>query len=105
MHVTALPVVPTRLSRSFSDGRDFHRSSPVLIAWIGLGIVLFTGTTSFAADAKIEFNRDIRPILSDNCFTCHGQDNGARKAKLRLDDREHALLGGKSEAPGIVPGK
>jgi hypothetical protein len=48
---------------------------------------------------KIEFNRDVRPILSENCFYCHGNDANHRKAKLRLDIREDAL---KKEA--FVPG-
>ena len=39
---------------------------------------------------KIEFNRDIRPILSNHCFVCHGPDNNLRKAKLRLDDEKSA---------------
>lgn len=53
-----------------------------------------------ALPAKIEYNRDIRPILSDNCFYCHGNDPAHRKAKLRLDVREEAL---KKES--FVPGK
>ncbi|MFM8735670.1 MAG: PSD1 and planctomycete cytochrome C domain-containing protein [Pirellulales bacterium] len=52
-----------------------------------------------AADAAIEFNRDIRPVLSDNCFACHGPDASNRKADLRLDLRDAAI-----EAGAIVPG-
>ena len=58
-----------------------------------------------AAGAKIEFQRDIRPILSDRCFKCHGPDVEKRKAKLRLDVREDALKPAKSGEHAIVPGK
>src|SRR5437762_3499108 len=52
------------------------------------------------ASSKIQFNRDVRPILSDNCFRCHGPDKNQRKKGLRLDVREIAL-----EKKAVVPGK
>jgi hypothetical protein len=55
--------------------------------------------------ARIEFNRDVRPILSDNCFHCHGPDKNARKAELRLDIRDQAIRTAESGATPIVPGK
>jgi hypothetical protein len=53
---------------------------------------------------QIGYNRDIRPILSNNCFACHGKDAAARKAELRLDVRENATAVTDGSAP-IVPGK
>ncbi len=52
-----------------------------------------------ARAADVDFTRDVRPILSRHCFKCHGFDDKARKAKLRLDVRENALK------KAIVPGK
>lgn len=52
------------------------------------------------AETPLEYNRDIRPILADNCFACHGADSAARKGDLRLDQRDAAI-----EAGSIAPGK
>ncbi|MDE0263873.1 MAG: PSD1 and planctomycete cytochrome C domain-containing protein [Bryobacterales bacterium] len=51
------------------------------------------------AAERIEFNRDVRPILSENCFACHGPDRNARQVNLRLDRRDDALARGVIE-PG-----
>ena len=70
-----------------------------------LVLILFARSSAPAAQpaapakSSIQFNRDIRPILSEACFACHGPDKNARKGKFRLDDREAAL---KKEA--FVPG-
>jgi hypothetical protein len=56
-----------------------------------------------SAEAPIDYNRDVRPILTKNCFACHGQDDGHRAAKLRLDRRDTAIRPRKRGA-AIVPG-
>jgi len=66
---------------------------------------LVANGASQALPLKIDFTREARPILAQHCFKCHGMDDGARKAKLRLDLRESATKPAKSGDIPIVPGK
>jgi hypothetical protein len=73
-------------------------------AWLRVLHLLLGGVIAASAAAAepptpLDFNRDIRPILSENCFYCHGQDAQKREADLRLDDRSAAVAAG-----AIVPG-
>ncbi len=63
-------------------------------------VVVLCCTTVTFGQGKIEYNRDIRPILAENCFACHGPDSASRKAGLRLDQRDDAIKQG-----AIIPGK
>ncbi len=83
----------------------FHRSilvaAAAAFAWIGSALVSQAAPVS----GKLDFNRDVRPVLNEHCFLCHGFDDKTRKGKLRLDVREDALRGGKSGKAALVPGK
>jgi Protein of unknown function (DUF1553)/Protein of unknown function (DUF1549)/Concanavalin A-like lectin/glucanases superfamily/Planctomycete cytochrome C len=78
----------------------------VPVAWTGrsllaaLGVTVLALTPAGARGGDVRFNRDVRPILAENCFPCHGPDSAARKADLRLDRRDDAL-----QAEVFVPGK
>jgi len=69
-----------------------------------LPIVTVLCATAPVAAQKVEFNRDIRPILSDKCFACHGPDAKNAKSEYRLDTFDHAIteIDG---VKGVVPGK
>ena len=99
-------------TNTFFNFNDFigHTMTSMMTQYLtrclGFGLVVLAGFTAQAPSVeaplptKIEFNRDIRPILSDACFACHGPDKSHRKAKLRLDLRDDAIA-----AKGFVPGK
>lgn len=77
---------------------------PVSRIVLALVFVFELGNSVRAQPAKVDFNRDIRPILSGRCSQCHGPDEKARKAGLRLDMRETALKELKSGNRALVPG-
>ncbi len=70
-----------------------------------LGLCVILGSIASAQDTGPDFNRDVRPILSQYCFKCHGPDDGKREAGLRLDVREAVLRATESGATAITPGK
>ncbi len=80
-----------------------HKSIGIAVAGL-LTALLFGGNLHAETPRPIEFNRDIRPILADNCYACHGPDKGKRKADLRLDTEEEAFADHDGKRP-IVPGK
>ena len=70
-----------------------------------LGLLLACHLLATAAAAGPDFAREIRPILSNRCFKCHGPDDGNREAGLRLDLRDDAVRELDSGARAVVPGR
>ncbi len=88
------------------------QSHPLKTIFILAGaVVLLVGAYSFSGDddagdlpATVDFNADIRPILSANCYVCHGPDISTREAGLRLDLRDSAIVALESGETAVVPG-
>src|SRR5271169_6090323 len=67
---------------------------------VSVRLALWAIAPAAISQAAVSFNRDVRPIMSDTCFRCHGPDKSSRVAGLRLDIRDEAL---KPRRPGVVP--
>src|SRR5690606_26334413 len=95
----ALGILSTRLFTRFEVIPARVRLARMILGIFALGACaeLLCGWSATAAE-PIRFNRDIRPILSDRCFACHGPDDTHREADLRLDLGDHSL------GNAIVPG-
>ncbi|MDB6022467.1 MAG: Protein of unknown function (DUF1553)/Protein of unknown function (DUF1549)/Planctomycete, partial [Pedosphaera sp.] len=70
---------------------------------IGAVLLVLPGMLARGADAKVDYDRDVRPIFADTCFKCHGPDESKRKAKLRMDTKAGAYADHDGHA-AIVPG-
>src|SRR3954453_14340424 len=85
--------------------RTLQLAAPKTAVLTLLAAVALTGTARAADPGAPDYTRDVRPILAGFCFKCHGQDDKARKARLRLDVRDEAVQPMPSANPPIVPGK
>ncbi|AMV40669.1 PSD1 and planctomycete cytochrome C domain-containing protein [Planctomyces sp. SH-PL62] len=71
-------------------------------AWIAVAALAATDAAG-AGDDRVDYNRDVRPLLSKNCFACHGADESTRAAELRLDLRDEAVKATEERDAAIVP--
>ncbi|WP_437222552.1 PSD1 and planctomycete cytochrome C domain-containing protein [Planctomicrobium sp. SH661] len=85
---------------------NVNRIRPLLRMFLVWGVGAFPSAgADLSAGDRIEYNRDIRPILSENCFACHGPDGSHREADLRLDIAQAASVAASSGEFAIVTGK
>jgi Protein of unknown function (DUF1553)/Protein of unknown function (DUF1549)/Planctomycete cytochrome C len=93
------PAERARLPNASQGACTMNRSMRGIRTTSALALFVVAAGPAWAQN-KVDFNRDIRPILSDKCFACHGPDTTKLKGKLRLDVRDVAIKKG-----AFVPGK
>ena len=84
------------------------RASKLTIVLVVIPLVMAQATRAESPDSggtEIDFGRQIRPLLADNCFACHGPDEDTREGGLRLDQREGVIAEADSGSTPIVPGE
>src|SRR4029077_18575836 len=95
----ALVTVCAALLPQRSSGQSVDARANTALRQVSSALVPATPTQ------KLSFNQSIQPILSENCYPCHGPDPGARKAKMRLDRAEFAYAPHDKSGPAIIPGQ
>src|SRR6266481_1673083 len=103
-----------KLMVSFDKLRSLLLFGSFLLVIVGTGLFRSLGQTrteprkpavrASKEQTKLSFNETIQPILSENCYACHGPDPGARKAGLRLDRSEFAFAAHEKYGPAIIRG-
>ncbi len=89
------------MNHTFADLKIVFHVRLLVLPLAMMAVIVVSGFDQCTlAEEPLEYNRDIRPILADNCFACHGADSAAREADLRIDQREAAI-----EFGALVPGQ
>jgi Planctomycete cytochrome C len=94
--VARLPIARMTIARCLGSASTWAAAVALFLSGSLSGSLLAADPV---AGTTLSFNKDIRPILVENCFSCHGADSAGRKAELRLDQRDVAV-----ESGAIVPG-